>query len=97
MEIACSVHEVPIGLTDERWAHIVEDHDEMAGRMSEVLSAIEQPDWVTRGRHGALIAWKTFGPRRFPSVIYRETGQTDGFVITAFLTSKAFKRRRIWP
>jgi len=30
-------------------------------------------------------------------VIYKELGMDDGFVITAFLTQKAQKRKRIWP
>jgi hypothetical protein len=31
MEIALSTNGVPIRLSDERWAHIVENHDELAG------------------------------------------------------------------
>ncbi len=31
MEIAISVNGVPIRLTDERWSHIVNAHDDLAG------------------------------------------------------------------
>jgi len=37
MELAHSVGGVPIRLTAERWIHIVENHDELAGRMDDVL------------------------------------------------------------
>jgi hypothetical protein len=94
---ALSVHDVPIRLTAERWAHIVEARDELAGLMDDVLDAIEFPDWVVRGYHGALAAWKGRGPKRYLVVVYREVGETDGFVITAFLSTKARKKNKIWP
>ncbi len=97
MDVAFSVNGVPIRLTAERWAHIVEARDELAGRMDEVLAAIESPDWVTRGYHGALVAWKGRGRKRYLAVIYREVRKVDGFVVTAFITSKPRKKNRIWP
>lgn len=97
MEIAISVRGVPIRLTSERWAHIVEARDELAGRMHEVVAAIEQPDWVTRGYRGGLIAWKARGRKRYLAVIYKEIGKRDGFVITAFFTLNPRKRNKVWP
>jgi hypothetical protein len=97
MEIAWSVRGVPIRLTEERWAHIVENHDELTSRREEVLQAIESPAWVTRGYNGALVAWKPLRRGRYLSVIYRELDDGDGFVITAFLTSKPDKKSRVWP
>ena len=97
MYIAISVHGVPIRLTAERWAHIVEARDELAGRMQEVLAAIEHPDRVTRGYRGSLIAWKGYGRRGYLVVIYKELGMDDGFVITAFFTKSPKKRGRVWP
>ena len=35
--ITYSVNDVPIRLTDERWTHIVENHDDIAGYYFEVL------------------------------------------------------------
>lgn len=49
MYVAVSVQGVPIRLTAERWMHIVEARDELAGRMTDVLNTVERPDWVTRG------------------------------------------------
>jgi hypothetical protein len=97
MEIVPSISGVPIRLTWERWAHIVEARDELAGRMQEVLAAVETPDWVTRGYRGSLMAWKGFGRRGFLVVIYKEISATDGFVITAYFTRKPSKKNKLWP
>lgn len=34
MDVAISVDGVPIRLTAERWLHIVENHDDLAGHMT---------------------------------------------------------------
>ena len=88
MDVAISRNGVPIRLTEERWFHVVETHDEMAGRYDEVLSAIEMPDYIIQGYRDALVALKMIGKKKFMAVIYKEIGKKDGFVITAFLTSK---------
>jgi len=31
MEIVRSVYNVPIRMSDERWVHIIENHDDLAG------------------------------------------------------------------
>jgi len=97
MQIGYSVRGVPIRLTAERWMHVIEARDELAGRMPDVLATVENPDWVTQGYAGAFVAWKSFGRKRYMAVVYRETSKHDGFVVTAFLTSKPKKRKRIWP
>ena len=88
MDAAISRNGVPIRLTEERWFHIVETHDEMAGRYDEVLSAIEEPDYIIQGYRDAIVALKTIGKNKFMAVIYKEISKKDGFVITAFLSSK---------
>ncbi len=97
MEVATSVNGVPIRLTDERWTHIVENHDDLAGRFEEVLNTVEQPAWITRGYGGALVAWKPMGKKGFLSVVYKESAGYDGFVITAFFTSRPEKKNKLWP
>ncbi|AGK61401.1 hypothetical protein Asulf_01414 [Archaeoglobus sulfaticallidus PM70-1] len=47
--IAVSKNGVPIRLTEERWFHIVENHDELAGLSDEVLLAVEDPDFIVNG------------------------------------------------
>ena len=50
MRIAVSRAGVPIRLTDERWAHIVEEHAELAGMREDVLEAVAETDRVVGGR-----------------------------------------------
>lgn len=97
MDVVPSVNGVPIRLTAERWMHVVEARDELAGRAQEVLGVVESPDWVTRGYRGSLVAWKGYGRKGYLTVIYKEIGTTDGFIITAFFTKKPKKRNKVWP
>src|SRR5438874_12128027 len=88
-----------IRLTDERWAHITEEHAELAGIRYDVLDVITQPDKIVAGNDGELLAIKEITDGKFLVVIYRET-ELDGFIITAFLTrrKKSLERRRkLWP
>lgn len=87
MEKVISKNNIPIRLTEERWLHIVENHDEMAGYYDEVLLTVEEPDYIIKGYKGALIALRKMGDK-FLSVVYKELSQNDGFIITAYFTSK---------
>ena len=97
MEITNSINSVPIRLTSERWTHIIENHDDLAGRMEDVLLAIEEPDWISQGYGNSLIAWRGFGSRNYLAVIYEKVNPNDGFVVTAYFTSKGGRRDKIWP
>lgn len=96
MDIVISKGGVPIRLTEERWFHIVENHDDVAGRYDEVLETIEAPDIILQGYRGALIAVRNLGRRKYLAVIYRELTRNDGFVITAYITSQISRRRIKW-
>ncbi len=65
MDIAYSVNNVPIRLTAERWYHIVENHDDVAGHYDDVLETIENPTWILRGYKGALIAVRSAGRGKY--------------------------------
>ena len=93
MEAARSRNDVPIRLTADRWLHIVENHDEMAGRHTSVLEAIDDPDIVVRGKSGELLALKTTDGKTLV-VVYREISANNGFVITAFLTTQPDRIRK---
>ncbi len=95
-DIAYSVDDVPIRLTTERWFHIVENHDDLAGRYDEVLCTVEEPDLIFRGYRGSLIAVRGFGRKRYLAVVYRQLSAEDGFIITAYFTSKIDRRKAIW-
>lgn len=78
---------VTIRLTDERWAHITEEHSELAGMRYDVLESVAEPDRIYRGGEGEAIAAKEIEAGKFLVVIYREL-DSDGFIITAFMTRR---------
>jgi len=53
VDIAYSINDIPIRLTRERWFHIIENHDDLAGYYDDVLNAIENPDLIIQGYGGA--------------------------------------------
>ncbi|MBC7234020.1 MAG: hypothetical protein H5T68_12355 [Chloroflexi bacterium] len=96
MDIAFSINGVPIRLTAERWFHIVENHDDLAGHYEDILETIENPDLVLRGYRNSLIATRSYGHERYLMVVYREISAEDGFIITAYFTSKVERKKAIW-
>ena len=96
MDFVISRRGVPIRLTEERWFHIVENHDDLAGYYDQVLETVENPDFILAGYGGALIAVRAMGRRKYLAVVYRETSRNDGFVITAYFTFKIAKSSIQW-
>ena len=86
--IVYSINNVPVRLTEERWFHIVENHNDLAGRYDDILIAIENPDIVQQGYRDALLAIKRIKMNRWLVVVYKEIDDDDGFVVTAYQTSK---------
>lgn len=100
MKSVKSKNGIPIRLTMERWFHITEEHSEMAGYFYEILEAVSDPTTVFQGSFNELIAARETEPGKFLVVVYKETDETDGFVITAFFTRriKQLERRvKLWP
>jgi hypothetical protein len=94
-----SIRGVEVRLTDERWAHITEEHNELAGLRFEVLETIAQPARVLQGAQGALLAVREIDPGKWLVAVYREEADS-GFVITAFLTRRRGwldRRAQVWP
>lgn len=79
--------------------HIVEHHDDLAGHYHDVLETVRAPDTVYDGDAGELLALsKRFGSRALV-VVYREVSASNGFVITAFFTTRIRqieRRRLVW-
>ena len=96
-DTAHSINGVPIRLSDERWRHIVEHHDDMAGHFHDVLETIASPEAVYDGDVGELFAVSRSGTSHILVVVYREITADDGFVITAFFTSRVrqIERKRV--
>ncbi|HLG29655.1 MAG TPA: hypothetical protein VI387_05535 [Candidatus Brocadiales bacterium] len=91
-----------IRLTAERWSHIVESHDYMAGNQDMVFESLEDPDKIISGGKKEFIAIKHYDKTSISEkhviVIYKEEDK-GGFVITAFMTSKPekiIKKGVIW-
>ena len=98
IEKVLSKNDVPIRLTDERWTHIVEEHCELAGMRLEVLDAVANPSRILVGGAGEFLAVQETLTGRHLVVVYREH-ENDGFVITAFITSKTKslnRRNQLW-
>lgn len=98
-DTALSKNGVPIRLTDERWAHITDEHCELAGLRLEALEAITDPVRIVEGADGELLAVRELELGKYIIVVYRELAG-DGFVITAFLTRRMRsleRRKQIWP
>ncbi|MGH7963606.1 MAG: hypothetical protein ACRERD_17575 [Candidatus Binatia bacterium] len=90
MESPVSKNGILIRVTDERWTHVVESHDYMAGNLDLVIETIEEPDSIIAGEKGELIALRHYQATSISEksvvAIYRELVD-DGFLITAFMTS----------
>ncbi len=97
MDVAQSKNGVLIRLTEERWFHITENHDDLAGYYDEVLQIVEEPDYSIEGYGDALIALREVEKGKFLAVVYQEV-TTDGFIVTAYFTRKVKLERRtiIW-
>lgn len=88
-----------IRLTEERWAHITAEHGELAGLQSEVLEAVSDPVRIVAGGEGELLAVSELDLGKYIVVVYREM-ESDGFIITAFLTRRfrsLERRKQLWP
>ena len=100
MDTAKSVNGIAIRLTQERWVHIVENHCELAGSFYDVLEAVASPDIILEGTNDKeLLAVKKREGKKHLVVIYKELSTQDGFVITAFISSKISKllrRQIVW-
>jgi hypothetical protein len=96
VDTTLSVDGAPIRLTAERWLHIVENHDEVAGYYDEVLETVADPEVVIPGYNSSLVAARSFGKSRYLCVVYRQISRTDGFIITAYFSRKIDRKKALW-
>lgn len=99
MEIVRSRDGVPVRLTDERWNHIEQNHPEVGSMRQEVLEAVADPDLIQEGDSGELLAIRSYESTPLTSkhlvVPYREASAEDGFILTAYLTSRPSTSRTV--
>ena len=98
-ETIVSKNQIPIRLTDERWAHITDEHSELAGMRYEVLETVVNPQKIVEGKAGEHLAIREIEAGKYLVVVYKEI-KKDGFIITAFQTKRTkslLKRKILWP
>lgn len=90
---ATSVFGNQVRITARQWAHITEAHDYMSGNMDKILETLAEPERIIAGERGEALALRDYEStnitRKTAVVIYRD--EEDGFLITAFFTSKPAK------
>ena len=101
MKLVFSVNGVPIRLSGERLKHIEGHHPETTNQEKEILETVNSPDCVQKGDAGTLLAIKKYGKtpvseNKYLVVAYKETSDTDGFVLTSYYQSDLRKRVTIW-
>ena len=77
----------------------MERHSELSELRYKVLAAVENAERVMEGGEGELLAVRLYQPGKWLVVVYKEI-DCDGFVITAYLTSKEGslqRRKQLWP
>ncbi|MGQ9468508.1 MAG: hypothetical protein ACUVTD_01570 [Nitrososphaerales archaeon] len=87
-----SVDGKKIHISAKTWSHVIEEHDEMAGNIDLVLETVNDPDFILHGTTEEKVATKFFprtnvGPK-YIVVPYKETSNTEGFIITSYMMSK---------
>jgi hypothetical protein len=100
MIIVTSVARVPVRLTDERWMHIRSRHPEL-GHQARVLETLAEPEMILQGDLGELLPLRFYDRSpvgaKYLVVAYRELDPTDGFIMTAYYTSRpALRREIVW-
>jgi hypothetical protein len=99
---AISKNNLFIRLTDERIGHILKNHPEIKDCISWITVTVENPDFIIAGDYGELIAVKKYDKTpvtsdKYLTVVYKETGKFDDFILTAYF-SRGYnhKRRLVW-
>jgi len=71
----------------------------MDGQKDMVLETIAEPDVIQEGDFGELVAIRFYRSTpltsKYLAAIYKENIRADGFVITAYFTSKTSERRNV--
>ena len=85
-----SINNIVIRLTNERWQHILNAHIELENEVDAVLNTVSNPDYVIKGTEEELLAAIYKYENKMLVVVYKEEKE-DGFIITAYYTSKIDK------
>jgi hypothetical protein len=71
----------------------------MDGFQGLVAETITEPDFIQAGDSGELLAIRLYETtqlgRKYVVVAYREISNTDGFILTAYLTRRPSQQREV--
>ena len=89
-----------IRLTDERIRHISKNHPETKDCINWIHATIENPDFIIAGDFGELLTLKLYDKTpvtndKYLVVVYKETSNLDGFILTAYFSRSINKKRPI--
>ena len=74
-------------------------HPEMENQKDRVLETLISPDVIQEGDFDTLLCARFYAQtplsEKLLVVIYKEIGEADGFILTAYFTKELSKRRRI--
>lgn len=88
-----------VRVTRAYWATIVAKHPDLATRLEEVKTALDQPDEIRRSRRDAhvLLFYRREGDRLRWVVAVAKRSDGEGFLITAYRTDAIKEGERVWP
>ena len=97
LDIAYSINNVPIRLTDERRDHILDNHLELSpSDLETILDAVENPEYILPGYAATLVAVVVLGKSSYLHVVYKEVNQNDCFIVTAGIRPRMKKKQILW-
>ncbi|MGH8565189.1 MAG: hypothetical protein ACREXW_14340 [Gammaproteobacteria bacterium] len=99
MLIVYSQNGIAIRFTAERWQHIIHRHPEVAEQRERVLETLVEPELIQQGDYGELLAIRYYSETpltgKYLVVVYHEVDRKDGFILTAYFTTRPSSKRMI--
>jgi hypothetical protein len=89
-----------IRITDERIYHIISNHPEAKDAENRIIQTIEDPDIILEGDFGEILAIRLYSKspvtqNKFLVAVFKETGDMNGFLLTAYYSRKINLRRNV--
>jgi DNA repair exonuclease SbcCD nuclease subunit len=100
MIIIKSYNNIPIRITNERLKHIYDNHPEMVNEFDKIKETLVNPEIVTEGDNGELLAIKHFSKtpvseNKYLVVVYRVIEPLNAYILTAYFTRRYNENRKI--
>lgn len=101
MKWLTDIYNRKIRLTDERFAHIEDDHPEMIGQAEKITETLLQPDVIIKSRADSDVElfyrYYLITPvaEKYMCIVVKK-GIDDIFIITAYFTDAVKKGEVLW-